>query len=147
MPQIAKSREQLLLEERISKATALVKTMRMQLQSVRKRNKAERERQRRSSKCKSLKEKGEQEFLKLMEDVSAGAITVPVGADFKNKRQTDMDDDNDLDAPFEKRAKNVPGIGASDITGGSSSSNSKQWWGVWRNSKYQNVSGGVGILI
>ena len=77
MPQVAKYREQVLLEDRIRKATTLVKTMRLQLASVRKRNKAERERARRSAKCKYLQEKGESEFLKLMQDVSSGPITVP----------------------------------------------------------------------
>ena len=126
MPQIAKSREQVLLEERISKATTLVKTMRLQLQSVRKRNKAERERQRRSSKCISLEEKGEQEFLKLMEDVGAGAITVPVGGEFKDKRQSAMDAGGNLRNPSGKKTENTKGVVFSDITGGSSSSKSKQ---------------------
>ena len=78
MPQVAKSREQVLLEDRISKATTLVKTMRLQLASVRKRNKADRERARRSAKCKDLQQNGETEFMKLMQDVSSGPIAVPL---------------------------------------------------------------------
>ena len=126
MPQVAKSKEQVLLEERISKATTLVKTMRLQLASVRKRNKAERERARLSSKCKSLEQKGEQEFLKLMEDVNHGAILVPnshgMTVDPENQKAVMK---NNLDGKNQKSEVATTTASVNQF-GGSSSSKSKQ---------------------
>ena len=125
MPQIAKSAEQISLEDRIAKATSLVKTMRLQLASVRKRNKAERERLRRMTKCKDLEKKGEEMFGKLMEDVAQGPIMVqPMNGNKQEK--SDMAKENG------KKSYIVPQDGVSNLnptvgSSGSSSSKSKQW--------------------
>ena len=67
MPQVCKSEEQLLLEERITKTSAVLRTMKLQLQAIRRRNKAARERSRRASRTQALKEKQSRAFEELYE--------------------------------------------------------------------------------
>ena len=70
MPQIPKTEEQHLLEERISKTNSLLRTMKLQLAAIRRRNKAARERERRQCRTQDLKEKQCRAFEELWRDAA-----------------------------------------------------------------------------
>ena len=86
MPQQPKTEEQLQLEAKIASCCGLLKTLRLQLVSIRRRNKASREQARRKAKCTSLAEKQQAEFHALQRTLnpSFGAtITISKTADLE----------------------------------------------------------------
>ena len=134
MPQVSKSEEQLLLEERITKTASVLRTMRLQLQAIRRRNKAARERSRRASRTQALKEKQSKAFEELYEQAM---LLEAANEDF-------LDDDDDepkprrrkVDKPAELFSNVNPKatVNPSEQFGGSSSSKDKmwmrkEWWG------------------
>ena len=89
MPQQPKTPEQIALEQRIATASGLVKTMQLQLQSIRRRNRASREKARRQTKVSELREKQDKAFKELLKDIDAAENAPPVIATSKELKKLD----------------------------------------------------------
>ena len=124
MPQIAKTNEQVLLEERITKTTGLLRTMRLQLAAIRRRNKAARERSRRHERTTELKNKQCKAFEELWREVHA-AEKIDTEADFE---------DDYVSMPIKRKAESER-VGAEELVNPKSVENPKMQHGGSSSSK------------
>ena len=88
MTQVKKSKEQTALENRISRCNKLLRTMKSQLKSVRRRNRANREKRRRSQNVNTLKKRQEEEFNSLLDDIKKARASRMIKAMQKNGKKS-----------------------------------------------------------